>query len=154
MSKSNDRHIKVLNGLIETTLDSAHGYKEAAQAATAPRFKALFERRSMERRQLTADLQAEVRGLGGAPEDDGTMLAAAHRVFLDLKHRVIGSDLTLINEVKAGEKHIKTRFEQALRNDDLSSPVKTAVAKVYDAIKAGHDEMRELKRELKVQPVS
>ena len=30
MSTSNKRHINVLNDLIETTLDSADGYKEAA----------------------------------------------------------------------------------------------------------------------------
>ena len=86
MSTINDQRIKVLNSLVEATLDSAHGYREAAKDAKNPRFKSLFERRSMERNQLTAELQSEVRGLGGKPEDDGTILASAHRVFLNLKH--------------------------------------------------------------------
>lgn len=148
MSTINDRHIKVLNSLVEATLDSAHGYREAAKDATNPLFKSLFERRSMERNQLTAELQAEVRGLGGEPEDDGTVLASAHRVFLDLKNTVTGSDQSVVSEVEAGEDHIKAKFEEAMRKEHLSAPVKGVVIKVYAAIKADYDQMRDLKREL------
>ena len=79
MSTLNDQHIKVLNGLVEATLDSAHGYKDAAKDAKNPRFKSLFEKRSMERNQLSAELKTEIRGMGGKPEDDGTILASAQR---------------------------------------------------------------------------
>ena len=149
MSTINDQRIKVLNSLVEATLDSAHGYREAAKDAKNPRFKSLFERRSMERNQLTVELQSEVRGLGGKPEDDGTILASAHRVFLNLKHAAGGSDESIVTEVESGEDHIKTKFEEALRREHLSAPVKSVVSKVYAIIKADHDQMRDLKRELK-----
>jgi uncharacterized protein (TIGR02284 family) len=152
MSTVNDQHIKVLNSLIETTLDSGHGYREAAKDAKNPRFKSLFEKRSMERNQLTAELQAEVRGLGGKPEDDGSMLASAHRVFLNLKNTVTGSDETVVNEVEAGEDHIKAKFEKALQQENLPAPVKIVVTKVYSVIKADHDQMRDLKHDLKAHP--
>jgi uncharacterized protein (TIGR02284 family) len=152
MSTLNDQHIKVLNSLVEATLDSAHGYRDAAKDAKNPRFKSLFERRSMERNQLTAELQTEIRGLGGEPEDDGTVLASAHRMFLNLKNTVAGSDQGVVNEVEAGEDHIKAKFEHALRNENLPSPVKGVVSKVYAVIKAGHDQMRDLKHELKAHP--
>jgi uncharacterized protein (TIGR02284 family) len=152
MSTINDQHIKVLNSLVEATLDSAHGYREAAKDAKNPRFKSLFEKRSMERNQLTAELQTEVRGLGGKPEDEGTILASAHRMFLNLKNTVTGSDQGIVDEVEAGEDHIKAKFEEALQQENLSAPVKGVVNEVYAVIKADHDQMRDLKRELKAHP--
>jgi uncharacterized protein (TIGR02284 family) len=152
MSTVNNRHIEVLNNLVEATLDSAHGYREAAKDASNPRFKSLFEKRSMERNQLTAELKAEIRSLGGKPEDDGTIIASAHRMFLNLKNTVMGSDQGIVNEVEAGEDHIKAKFEEALQRENLSAPVKDVVIKVYAVIKADHDQMRRLKRELKAHP--
>lgn len=149
MSTDVKHDIKILNGLIETTLDSAHGYGEAAKEAKNPSFKALFERRSMERKQLTADLQSQVRTLGGKPEDEGTVLAAAHRVFLDLKSKVTGDDQSVVNEVERGEDHIKAKFEDALKDSALSMPVKQAITTAYASVKAGHDQMRDLKHEMK-----
>jgi len=56
-----------------------------------------------------------VRSLGAAPEDDGTVLAAAHRAFLNLKNAVAGDDETVVKEVERGEDHIKEKFEAALK---------------------------------------
>ena len=142
---SNDQNIKVLNDLIEVTLDSADGYREAAKDTRNLDFKALFERRSVERNRLTEKLQTEVRDLGGEPEDDGTVLASAHRMFLNLKHIVTGSDLGIVNEVEAGEDHIKTKYEDALSQEYLSAPVRGAVSSAYEMIKADHDQMSTLK---------
>lgn len=146
---TNDTQIKTLNSLIETTLDSAHGYKEAAEDAKKPQFKSLFEQRSMRRKQLTAELQAQVRTLGGTPEDDGTILGAAHRVFLNLKNSLTGDDTSVVNEVEAGEDHIKAKFEEALKRDDLTAPVRDAITTAYASIKSDHDQMRDLKHTLK-----
>jgi uncharacterized protein (TIGR02284 family) len=89
MSNPNAHDIKVLNGLIETTLDSADGYAQAAEETTDPHFRSLFERRSEERRQVVEDLSAAVSGLGGDPEAHGSILAKAHRAFLDVKHALL-----------------------------------------------------------------
>lgn len=89
MSNPNAHDIKVLNGLIETTLDSADGYREAAEQTQDPHYRTLFERRSAERQQVVDDLSAAVRGLGGDPESEGSILAKAHRAFLDVKHALL-----------------------------------------------------------------
>ena len=151
MSTLNDQHIKVLNSLVEVTLDSALGYKEAAKDAKNLRFKSLFEKRWVERNQLTAELQAEVRNLGGKPEDEGSVLGSAHRLFLNLKNAVTGSDQGVVNEVEAGEDHIKAKFETALERENLPAPVKGVVAKLYAVIKADHDQMSDLKHDLRAR---
>jgi uncharacterized protein (TIGR02284 family) len=151
MTMSNEHDIDVLNTLIEATLDSADGYREAAKIAEAPRFKAMFEARGANRQQLTADLQSEVRRLGGKPEADGTILASAERMFLNLKTMVMDNEQTVVNEVEAAEDHVKSAFEKALQDADLSIAAKAVVTKHYATVKMQHDEIRDLKREVQAR---
>jgi uncharacterized protein (TIGR02284 family) len=141
--------IRTLNGLIATTLDSADGYEAAAKDAENGHFTERFSARAFERRQVVKNLQAEVSRLGGNPEDDGTVLAGAHRVFLDLKAAVTGKDdKAIVNEVERGEDHIKSKFESAMQDHELSAPAKAAVEAAWGSVKTGHDEMRDLKHSM------
>lgn len=145
----NSHDISILNDLIATTIDSADGYSEAAKDAGTSRFAALFNSRATERRGVTTDLQRAVTNLGGTPEDDGTILAGAHRVFVNLKSMVTGQDeKALINEVEAGEDHIKAKYEDALRDRDLSPSARAVIEQAYVPVKAGHDEMRDIKHSM------
>lgn len=140
------RDISTLNSLIATTIDSADGYAEAAKDSDSGRFAAIFNERSAERRAVMAKLQAEVVRLGGEPEDDGTMLAGAHRMFVNLKSVVTGKDdKAIINEVERGEDHIKGKFENALEDSELSGTVIMVIRECYASVKSGHDQMRDIK---------
>ncbi len=141
--------VSTLNTLIATTLDSVEGYTEAAKDTKNPSFVTLFTGLAGERRQLVTRLQQEVATLGGEPEDDGTVLAGAHRVFLNLKLVVTGhDDKAIINEVEAGEDHIKAKYEDALGDRELSPAVQTLISSAYDSVKAGHDEIRDIKHSM------
>lgn len=141
--------IRTLNGLIATTIDSVDGYTEAAKDSENSRFTQKFTARAQERRQVASSLQAVVSRLGGNPEDDGTVLAGAHRVFLDLKAAVTGrDDKAIVDEVERGEDHIKAKFEDALKDGDLSTETKTAIESAWTSVKSGHDEMRDLKHSM------
>lgn len=144
-----DHDISILNGLIATTIDSADGYEQAAKNSESTRFGGLFTSRAAERRQIAKLLQHEVSNLGGTAQDDGTILAGAHRMFLNLKSAVTGQDdKAIINEVEAGEDHIKGKFEDALEDRELSAQVRTIVETSYATVKEGHDEMRDLKHSM------
>lgn len=141
--------ISTLNSLIATTIDSADGYTEAAKDSDNSRFTTLFTSRAAERRNVATRLQQEVTRLGGNPEDDGTILAGAHRVFLNLKSAVTGQDdKAIINEVEAGEDHIKAKFEDALRDSNLSPATRDVIESAYGSVKEGHDEMRDIKHSM------
>ncbi|GAA0731849.1 PA2169 family four-helix-bundle protein [Sphingomonas japonica] len=141
--------IRTLNGLIATTIDSVDGYQEAAKDSENSRFTPMFTSRAHERRQVASNLQAEVTRLGGSPEDDGTILAGAHRVFVNLKSAVTGKDdKAIVNEVERGEDHIKAKFEDAMKDDELSPETKSAIGAAWGSVKAGHDEMRDLKHSM------
>ena len=146
MSESSTHDIKVLNELIMTTLDSADGYTTAAKDAENPTFKSLFSQWASERRQVASQLQEQVKVLGGKPEDDGSMLASAHRVFLNIRDSLSKGDKGVVEEVERGEDYLKEKFEDALDDDDLSVSVRPLVNRAYESVIQGHDQARDLKR--------
>lgn len=144
-----DYDIRTLNRLVATTIDSIDGYSESATAVDGHRFAEMFNQRAGERRQVVSQLQAEVARLGGNPEDDGTALAAAHRGFVGLKSAVTGRDDTaIIAEVERGEDHIKAKFEEALADEKIGTQTRTAIQDAYSSVRAGHDQIRDLKHAL------
>lgn len=151
MSTPNQHDIHVLNGLIETTIDSADGYREAAKETDKPNYRTLFEARSFERQQVASDLQGTVRTLGGEPEDDGSVLAKAHRAFLDVKHALLRDEQAVVNSVENGEDHIKAKFESALEDSKVSATTRETIRRAYATVKDGHDQMRDLKHSLEAR---
>lgn len=155
MTGSNDHDVTVLNSLITTTIDSANGFEEAASDARSEQFKSMFREYGSERRECVRKLQEEVRRLGGTPEDDGSVKAAAHRAWLNLKDAVTGeSDKQIIEEVENGEDYIKNKYEEALRDDRLSAQARSLITEVFGSVRKGHDRASELKHRMQGSSVS
>jgi len=147
MSSGND--ISVLNGLIKTTLDSMKGYEDAAKDAESTQYATMFADFARDRSQVATSLQAQVRSLGGDPEMDSSVLAAAHRSFMDLKQAITGKDdKAIIQEVERGEDHIKAKYEAAMQETDLAPATTAAITEGYASVRAGHDKMSALKHSL------
>ena len=141
--------IRTLNGLIATTIDSVDGYRSSAEAVDSPRYGELFTARASERSSVAEQLRAEVRRLGGNPEDDGTLLAGGHRAFLNLKAAVTTrDDAAVVAEVERGEDHIKAKYEAALADETLSPETRSLIEASYGSVRSGHDEMSQLKHSL------
>lgn len=144
-----DKNTTTLNTLIATLLDSVDGYQKSAQDIDNPELGQRFQDRARERQSAVATLQAAVARLGGNPEDDGSLLGSAHRVFMNLKEAVVGrDDQAILNEVDRGEDYLKQKFETALQDVDLAPEARSAVQQAWDSVKSGHDEMSQLKHTL------
>jgi len=138
--------ITTLNTLITTLIDSVNGYRDAAANIESARFQELFRSNADERSRVVEDLRAEVRRLGGNPEDDASFLGQAHQRFLDLKAAVTGRDeKAIINEVERGEDYLKNKFETALNADTLSGESRVAVERAYQSVRKGHDQVSSIK---------
>jgi uncharacterized protein (TIGR02284 family) len=139
--------ITTLNTLIATLIDSVTGFEDAAaNIEGSSRLQQLFRERASERRQVVEELRAEVRRLGGNPEDDGSFLGKTHQRFLDLKAAITGRDeQAIINEVERGEDYLKEKFETALERGHLSGDSRSVVERAYQSVKAGHDQVSQLK---------
>ena len=141
--------IATLNTLTATLIDSVTGYEDAAANSEAGRFAQLFRERAGERQRVVEDLRSEVRRLGGNPEDDGSFMGKTHQRFLDLKAAITGRDeKAIINEVERGEDYLKEKFETALSSGHLGGESRAAVERAYQSVRAGHDQISQLKHGL------
>jgi uncharacterized protein (TIGR02284 family) len=141
--------ISTLNTLIATTIDSITGYENSAKDIDNERFREIFRQRADERQQVVEELRAEVRRLGGNPEDHGSFMGKTHQRFEDLKSAITGGDdKSIINEVERGEDYLKGKFETALNSDDLSGETRSVVERCYQSVRSGHDQMSQLKHGL------
>jgi len=149
MADRNEHAVDVLNGLIKTTLDSVSGYREAAENAEGSQYKGMFADRAVKREQLARELQDEVRALGGEPETDQGIVGKAHNKFVDLKAALTrNDDKSVIDEVERGEDHIRKRFRNAAQDEELPPPVRSRVERLYQSVKADHDEVSRIKHTL------
>jgi uncharacterized protein (TIGR02284 family) len=138
--------IATLNTLIATTIDSITGYEDSASNIDDERFREMFRQRANERQQIVEDLRAEVRRLGGEPEDAGSFMGKTHQRFEDLKAAITGRDeKAVINEVERGEDYLKEKFEAALHSDHLSGDSRAVVERAFQSVRAGHDQISQLK---------
>ena len=142
----NKDQISTLNTLIATTVDSITGYEDSAKNVENERFREIFRSRADERQQVVQDLRTEVRRLGGDPEESGSFMGKAHQRFEDLKAAITGRDeKAIINEVERGEDYLKEKWQAALQSGDLRGATHDLVERCYQSIKAGHDQMSNLK---------
>ena len=141
-----DHDISVLNSLITTTIDSANGFERSAEDADVPQFVDMFREFSQQRRQVVGRLQERVRTLGGTPNDDGSLKADLHRRWVDLRDAISrGGDLEIIEEVERGEDYLKSKYDSALDDRELSPDTLAVIREAYQSVRAGHDRASALK---------
>ena len=145
MMMSNSDTISTLNNLIETCRDGQEGFKDAAESVDNSALKSLFYDYSQQRAGFVGALQGEVRRLGGDPGDTGSMAAALHRGWINIKSAVAGNDeAAVINECERGEDSAVEQYEEAL-NTMLPAPTRDLVASQYTQVKAAHDRISDMK---------
>ena len=149
IGRTADHGVRVLNGLIETTIDSVDGYRRAADEVKGGRFSAAFADRAREREAVVALLRDEVRRLGGTPEEEGSLLAGAHRAFLSLRNAVAGqSEDSVVAEVDHGESYLKGKWQAALNDSQLAPETRQLVEQCYESVRRGYEEWRQAHRDL------
>ena len=132
--RAHGHDIGVLNRLIEVTVDSAKGYRDAARDSQDPGRKLTYGRRAEQRDAVVETLQATLRDLGGQPGDSGSLLGKAHRAFMDVKHALLRDDDTLDGSIRNGESWLIDTWEVALNDPDLGEPTREIVRRAFDVI--------------------
>jgi uncharacterized protein (TIGR02284 family) len=148
MSHANRHDIHVLNSLIQTAIDSADGYRVASSEADDPGHRDLFGRRSFDRRQVAEELQSTVRALGGDPAAEGSILAKAQRAFADVKHALMRDETGMIGAVEIAEDAVRTRFEKALEDSQISATTRDTIRRAFSRVADGRDQVHDLRHSL------
>ncbi|MBP7376036.1 MAG: PA2169 family four-helix-bundle protein [Pyrinomonadaceae bacterium] len=142
---SNDDVISKLNGLIETCKDGQEGFKVAAEGIERSELKTVFYEFSQQRADFVGVLQELVRSLGGDPEKSGSLSAAVHRGWMDIKSLVTGKDEeAILNECERGEDYAKEAYADAL-NTALPTNIADVVAQQSHAVLAAHNRIKALR---------
>lgn len=139
--------VAVLNELIETSKDGEKGFALAAKDSKEPSLTTLFSEGEQSCRAAVAELQEQVRTLGGSPEDDGSMKAAVHRGWISLKSAVSSRDSkAILEECERGEDYAKAKYADALKQE-LPEAVRTLLERQYHGVIANHDRVRDLRNQ-------
>jgi uncharacterized protein (TIGR02284 family) len=141
----NDNVISTLNDLIATSKDGEKGFAMASRDTQEPDLTGLFKDGEESCRAAAAELQDQVRLLGGVAEDDGTVKAAVHRGWISAKAVMISRDSkALLEECERGEEYARARYGEAMKVG-LPEPVRSVVDKQYQHVIATHDRVRILR---------
>lgn len=141
----NDDVESILNELIETSKDGEKGFLKSAQDARSPELKSLFTACARRCAEGARELQQEVRASGGDPEKSGSVAAALHRGWIDVREAVTSrDDKAILDECERGEDYAKAQYRKALEKD-LPPGVRAVVQRQYEGVVANHDKVRNLR---------
>ena len=140
-----DDVISTLNNLITTSKDGEGGFRTCAENVKNPTLKAFFEQKAERCHEGAVQLQQIVREMGGDPETSGSMSAAMHRFWLNIRGAISGmDDHAILDECERGEDSAKAAYEDALK-EDLPGDVRRVVENQYREVKTNHDRIKELR---------
>jgi uncharacterized protein (TIGR02284 family) len=144
MAVNREELIECLNDLIETCRDGENGFQTAAEHVKDPDLKRLFNERSVQRAQFASELESEVRQLGGTPTKTGSVSAAFHRGWMNIKSIVTGgSDDAIVAECERGEDAAVESYQRVLKQN-LPPNVLPVAKHQFTEIKRAHDRIRDL----------
>lgn len=142
---TNDDVISTLNNLIETCKDGQEGFKQAAEGVERSDLKSVFYEFSQQRSQFAGELQSLVQGLGGDPENAGSVSGAIHRGWINIKSAVTGQDDgAILNECERGEDVAKNAYKDALQAN-LPANVTETIQRQAAAVQTAHDRIKALR---------
>lgn len=107
-------HLETLEKLHTRLVDSRDGYERSAELVDSPRLQRVFQALHQLREQQARDLREYLTQEGITLDDDGSILAAAHRRYLDIKDMLSGSDDAVIEEVVRGERELLDTYNEVI----------------------------------------
>ena len=154
MTDLNKEAISILNDLIETSKDGQEGFKSCAEDIKHPALKALFAKRSADCAAAAAELQAQVRALGGDPETSTSVAGDLHRRWVDVKSVFTGKDEeAVLNEAERGEDHALKAYKEALEKISKHNLVgiRDLVERQYHGVQRNHDQVKALRNQARAR---
>lgn len=138
--------VDTLNAMIAIALDGANTLAKGADIVKDQRVRGLLANLAAERSKAVARLQQEVRSLGGVPEDRGTVVGSAHRLYTEVKLALAPDDRhAVIDEIQRSEERVKEKFQELLVQDkELPRAVRDVVERQFEAMRRAYDRVSTL----------
>jgi uncharacterized protein (TIGR02284 family) len=137
-----------LNDLIQVSEDGLHGYTTAAETVSNSELRSIFSGYAAQRSEFIRDLSAEVARLGGTPVASGSLTAAVHRGWIDIKSALSGgSPGAVVAACETGDDSAKAAFERVV-NLDITGKSRRLVESQYTKVSEAHQHMLNLTKEI------
>lgn len=134
-----------LQYLLGTLRDGQKGFADAAEHATTPELKALFAARSAERAGMATDIETHIAALGDKPREGGSVGAALHRTWLNVRDALTGrDDHAVLAECVRGEDVADNNYQDVLKETELPADIRAFVEGQYAKVKASHDQLYQM----------
>lgn len=140
-----ENSIATLKDLIEVCRDGQNGYLHASAHVENPGLRDFFGEQSRERARFARELEDEVEKLGTlAPDTSGSIAAALHRAWFELKSDLGGGDQSIITSVEESEDRAKQVYLKALYAELPASAI-NIVSHQYESVRDAHERVRAIR---------
>jgi uncharacterized protein (TIGR02284 family) len=141
---------KITQDIIRTLEDGKEGFAKAAEKlkdTNRADLCAKFTEYSNQRDGFATELKSMAAQYGDHVEKSGTVAGTLHRGWMAIKDAVAGdSDPEgVLDAAEQGEDHAVAEYEKALQDNDISNGLRTVLQRQYVAVKAAHDDVRDLR---------
>ena len=137
--------LSALSDLINVCRDGAAGYTAAWEHLKDDAMKGVCSQYAEQRGEFVIELQAEVQRMGQTPEPSGTIRAAAHRGWMNLKSAITNGDAqAILAECHTGDQIAVDTYERVLHQEILPQNIRDKVQHQYDLIRLARDSMESL----------
>ena len=147
MAQHVDEICSALNSLIQTCRDGEHGYRTAASDVHNSELESIFLGYAEQRTKFAKELHAEVARLEGTVADSGSVSAAVHRGWMNVKAALTGSSAAaIIAACETGEDAAAAAYERVI-DSVLPGETRSLVERQRQQVKEAHSHMLRLKGE-------
>lgn len=136
--------IDKLQDLLQLNIDSSNGFREAAELVDDAEIAAMFRRHAEERKRQADELQAYVELNDEKPKDEGSVRAAMHRTWMNVRSSLQDDQKAVLSEAERGEDVIKHAYESTLK-ETAGSAVNDVLQRQYAQVKTTHDKVRQMR---------
>jgi uncharacterized protein (TIGR02284 family) len=136
--------LDIVEKLIQTCRDGEEGYRGAAEHTKDAELRNFFNRQSLERARFSGELQTVARTLGEpSPGRDASVASKLHRAWFDLKQKLGGGEVSVLESVETGEEAARQEYQEAL-SADLPYNVRSTVERQSESISVACDRVATL----------
>lgn len=144
MNTASDVHT-VLDHLLETCIDGQNGFETAANAIEDGSLKSELMQYSLQRQDFAAELRAAIAAMGDRPSESGSVSAALHRGWINLKSAVASNDkYAVLAECERGEDSALDEYREA-SHSGLPPVIAPIVQTQYEQVQRVHDRVKALR---------
>jgi uncharacterized protein (TIGR02284 family) len=134
-----------LKQLVETSKNGELGYTTAAEHVNNTQLQTIFREYARQRARFIQQLQSEITRVGGTAEGSGSITAALHRSWIDVKSALSGGDgSAIVAACATGEAAAQATYEKVL-DMHLSGETRLLIEQQLRKIQEAHRHMLSLK---------